>query len=137
VLGHAGSWDTGIALINTSKDNITSAGLTRSSDGACLLSFFGTNAPASEVAFPATGLIAAGTEQAALVSSLAADFEGYVIARCNFQFGHGFAEVFSPTFGASAYLALVIPEIQVSGVSLRLPEPNVLAGPNSGEQLGF
>ncbi len=42
-------------------------------------------------------------------------FEGYIIARCNFQFGHGFVFINNPfVLGgpnlAEGYLALVIPD---------------------------
>lgn len=95
--------------------------------GTCTLNFYGASAPS-----PVTGSsVAGGTSYVALASSIAPGFQGYVIAVCNFQLGHGFA--FVSDMGAQkvamGYLGLVLPDPprQGSGVSLT-------AG--SGELLG-
>ena len=63
------------------------------------------------------------------------NFQGYVIASCQFQFAHGFA--FVSDLGARnlamGYLALIIPE---PGNSTRGPNPLSSSGSGSGEQLG-
>jgi hypothetical protein len=128
-------WDTGLAFANTSKDDGQDAN--RSSSGACTLNFFGANAPA-KVTFPATGTIDPGTTQAAMLSALAPGFTGYIIARCNFQYGHALALLIEPgaanmAFGSStSYLALVIPD--TGDPAVRPALPFVVGG---GEQLGF
>src|SRR5262249_9172159 len=96
-------FDTGLAISNTSSDPFG----TTAQAGTCTLYSYGANAPAS---IP-TGNIAAGTTYVALASTSLPNFQGYVIATCNFQFAHGFA--FVSDFGARnlamGYLALIIP----------------------------
>jgi hypothetical protein len=70
--------------------------------------FYGSSAPAT---LPVTTPnIPTGTVYVSLVSSAAPGFSGYMIARCNFQWAHGFA--FISDIGARnlamGYLALVI-----------------------------
>jgi hypothetical protein len=111
-----GGFETGLAVINTSLDNYnsTSAPLsTPTQTGNCLVYFFDgtTSAPAPVD----TGTIAPGAMYANTISGLAsgAAFQGYVIAKCNFQFAHGYAYVTdasSSRLGAQGYLALVIPD---------------------------
>jgi hypothetical protein len=97
-------FDTGIAIANTTRDIFG----TTAQAGTCSLNFFGDNAPAAVT----TASIAGGTVFAGLAQSLAPNFQGYVIAQCNFQFAHGFA--FVSDVGARnlamGYLALVIPD---------------------------
>jgi len=97
-------FDTGIAIANTSTDPYGTA----AQAGPCNLFFFGTNAPASIT----TQSVASGTVYTTLASTAAPNFEGYMIALCNFQFAHGFA--FISDVGARnlamGYLALVIPD---------------------------
>lgn len=134
-------FDTGIAIANTGVDvtglTTTSAG----QSGTCTMYMFGTGAPATA---PVTASVAAGTVYAWSLYNGSADaavpavagFSGYVIARCNFQYGHGYAFVsnlgLGPTGWAQSYLALVIPDR--SGTR---PVDNIgTAGPGSGEVLG-
>ena len=95
--------DTGIAIANTTVDPFG----TTPQDGTCTLNFFGANAPVPFVTPP----IVAGTVFANITSSLAPNFQGYVIAECDFPLAHGFA--FVSDIGARnvgmASLALVIP----------------------------
>ena len=97
-------FDTGIAISNTSKDIFG----TNVQAGTCSLNFFGDNAPAPVT----TASIAGGAVYTALAQSVAPNFQGYIIAQCGFQFGHGFA--FISDVGARnlamGYLALVIPD---------------------------
>ncbi len=106
-------FDTGLAIANTSKDPFGTALQT----GACTVNFYGTvgtskvclNYPSPSI----TGgehfvwsLASGGAVQAT------AGFQGYVIAQCQFQYGHGFA--FISDLGAQrlamGYLALVMDE---------------------------
>jgi hypothetical protein len=101
-------YDTGIALMNTSADPFG----TKPQAGTCTLNFYGQNAPAAFT----TPMISAGNNLtpggnwAFLASSIATNFEGYMIAVCNFQLAHGFA--FIQEGGAQGlaegYLALVV-----------------------------
>jgi hypothetical protein len=99
-------FDTGIAIANTSSDPSTIG--TSPQNGTCDMFFYGSSAPAT---LPVTTAnIASGTVYTTLVSSAAPGFTGYMIARCNFQWAHGFA--FISDIGARnlamGYLALVI-----------------------------
>jgi len=98
-----GGLDTGIAIANTTADPFGTTPL----DGTCTLNFFGANAPVPFV----TPAITAGTTFVNLTSSLAPNFQGYLIAECDFPLAHGFA--FVSDFGspdvAMGSLALVIP----------------------------
>lgn len=98
-----GGFDTGIAIANTTADPFG----TTPQNGTCTLTFFGANAPAPLT----TPEIVAGTAHTLVASSSAPNFQGYVIAECNFPLAHGFA--FVSDFGAQnvamASLALVIP----------------------------
>ena len=98
-----GGLDTGVVIANTSADPF---GTTEQS-GICTLLFFGANTPGAVT----TPEILAGTVYTFLASSLAPDFQGYVIAECNFPLAHGFT--FVSDIGARnlamASLALVIP----------------------------
>ena len=112
-------FDTGIAISNTSSDWLG----TDPQTGACTIHYHGETAgggepPVSEE----TSTPIAGGEQ--LIFTLsggndtqdiggAPDFQGYIIASCDFQYAHGFAFI-TDGFGgipalAQGYLALVIP----------------------------
>jgi hypothetical protein len=101
-------FDTGFEIANTSTDPFGTA----AQNGTCTLNWYGTG-PAAGTA-TTTPSIASGSAYANLVSSAAAGFQGYMIAVCNFQFGHGFAFITDgygqPGRGLSqGYLASVIP----------------------------
>ncbi|MCL4401473.1 MAG: hypothetical protein M1436_02235 [Acidobacteria bacterium] len=117
-------FDTGLAISNTTTDPFGTA----AQNGSCDLSFYGANAPA----VVNTGTIASGTTYAAVASTIAPNFQGYVFAVCGFQMGHGFA--FVSDIGARnlamGYLALVVPD----GVSR--PSGVTLQGAGTGELLG-
>jgi len=101
-------FDTGFAIANTSTDPFG----TPAQNGTCTLNWYGSG-PAAGTA-TTTASIASGQTYANLVSSAAAGFQGYMIAVCNFQFGHGFAFI-SDGYGqpgrglSQGYLASVIP----------------------------
>jgi len=126
---NAVTFDTGIAISNTSTDPFG----TTPQSGSCAMNFYGTNAPTTAV--PALA-VASGTTQAILASSaLPANYTGYLIAVCNFQYGHGFG--FVSDFGAQklamGYLALVVPD---PGSGSRVASPAALPSAGTGENLG-
>jgi len=99
-------FDTGIAIANTSTDPSTIG--TSPQNGTCDMFYYGSSAPAT---LPVTTAnIPTGTVYTTLVSTAAPGFTGYMIARCNFQWAHGFA--FISDIGARnlamGYLALVL-----------------------------
>jgi hypothetical protein len=107
-LTNQAGFDTGFEIANTSSDPFG----TPAQNGTCTLNWYGTG-PAAGTA-TTTPSIAAGSYYVNLVSSAAAGFQGYMIAVCNFQFGHGFAFV-SDGYGqpgrglSQGYLASIIP----------------------------
>jgi len=124
-----GGFDTGVAIVNTSLDNATgSSGTpanqpfnTTTQHGVCNVYYFGAMGNGGQLPAPQTTVdIAAGQMVTFALSqggvagatSSAASFQGYIIARCNFQYAHGFA--FISDVGANevshGYLALVIPD---------------------------
>jgi hypothetical protein len=122
-------FDTGISIANTSTDPFTFRPLTTPQTGTCTLNFYGNGAPTpSSVTGPTVNSGASYTFQ---LSSVAPGFQGYLIAQCNFQYGHAFAFA---TNGATAgnastafsYLAGVIP----NGLG-------TTRGAGAGEALGF
>jgi hypothetical protein len=109
-----GGFDTGLAISNTTVDPFGTA----AQSGTCTLNFYGAAAPAPIT----TSSVAGGTTWVGLASSSSPGFQGYIIAVCNFQLGHGFA--FVSDMGAQklgmGYLGLVLPDPprQGTGVSL-------------------
>jgi len=107
-LTNQAGFDTGFEIANTSSDPFGTA----AQNGTCTLNWYG-NGPAAGTA-TTTPSIASGTAYTNLVSSAAAGFQGYMIAVCNFQYGHGFAFI-SDGYGqpgrglSQGYLASVIP----------------------------
>ncbi|HWB99540.1 MAG TPA: hypothetical protein VG672_22690, partial [Bryobacteraceae bacterium] len=85
-------FDTGLAISNTSSDLLASGGTKSAAaaqSGTCTLNFFGNTAPAAVT----TATINSGSTYAAAASTVAPGFQGYMIASCNFLYGHGFAYV--------------------------------------------
>jgi hypothetical protein len=80
-----GGFDTGISIANTSSDPFGTTPQT----GSCTLNFYGASAPPPA----STGTIASGTNYTNLASTIAPNFQGYMIAVCNFSYAHGFAFV--------------------------------------------
>lgn len=104
-------FDTGLAISNTSADPFG----TTPQAGACTLNFYSAGSVSSIVTTP----VASGTTFVALASTLTANFQGYLIAQCNFQFAHGFATI--SDIGArtisTSYLGLVLPDPPRAGSS--------------------
>jgi hypothetical protein len=130
-------FETGIAITNTSSDPFGTNGAT-SESGSCSLNFYGTSNLTTAVALTGTtsvlapigttsgtaNVIPAGQTAGFAVSTLAGgpgvNFDGYIIAQCSFQYGHGLAYLLSnPSTPTSStvlgYLALVIPDPTESG----------------------
>jgi len=133
-LTNLAGFDTGVAISNTSTDPFG----TVPQAGTCKLNWYGAAAPAQTV----TPVVATANFYANTVSSLAPNFEGYMIAQCAFQYAHGFA--FITDVGARnlamGYLALVVPDPSLhSGTRPPSPFPCVngtAACQTTGEQLG-
>jgi hypothetical protein len=113
-------FDTGIAIASTSQDPFG----TSLQSGTCTLNFYGSGAPAAFT----TPTVTAGTVYTTLASSVSAGFQGYMIAQCKFQYGHGFAFI-TDGFGgpgrglSEGYLPLIIPDTTLTGG--RKANPNV------------
>jgi len=103
-------FDTGLAIANTSTDPFG----TGPQAGTCALNWFGGTTPPPPTN---SGSIASGQVYTALASTTVPNFQGYMIAVCNFQYAHGFA--FISDLGAQklamGYLALVIPDPSSNG----------------------
>jgi hypothetical protein len=85
-------FDTGLAIANASSDLLDGGTKTKAAkqDGTCTLTFFGGDENPDPVK---TDTIKSGTVYAHAASELAPNFQGYMIASCNFLYGHGFAYV--------------------------------------------
>jgi hypothetical protein len=134
-------FDTGFSIANTSSDDKGS----EQQSGNCTLFYFGSTtgggaAPANQT----TATIPAGTTVVWTLSggNAAANiagtpgFQGYLFARCQFLFAHGFAFI-SNGFGgvptiAEGYLALVVPWDGVAGSRIG----GAISGGRAGETLG-
>jgi hypothetical protein len=134
-------FDTGFAISNTSSDDKGSD----QQSGNCTLFYFGSTtgggaAPANQT----TATIPAGTTTVWTLSggNAAANiagtpgFQGYLFARCQFLFAHGFAFI-SNGFGgvptiAEGYLALIVPWDGVAGSRIG----GAINGGRAGETLG-
>jgi len=106
-------FDTGISIANTTLDPFTTGGNTTGAEsGNCRLSWYGgtTTAPTTPPGASDTGAIAGGTVYVNTAQTLVPNFQGYMIAVCNFRFAHGFA--FISDVGARnlamGYLAVVL-----------------------------
>lgn len=103
-----GGFDTGLAIANTTTDPFG----TRTQSGTCALNWYGATGTATNPAAFTTPNIPTGTVYTTLASANAANFQGYMIAVCNFQLAHGFA--FVSDIGARnlamGYLALILPD---------------------------
>lgn len=155
-------FDTGIVLANTSRDITNDAHAiivsnpTPLEHGTCALYGFpqGEGAELYET-LPKTGDVSAGDVTTTVLGSdsVFRGFQGYIIARCNFQYGHGYAYVVNNNLGGqgSNYLALIIPDPVVMDALGSVPSRSagpfiptsddeedgtfVYSNTNSGEQL--
>jgi len=133
-------FDTGIEIANTSTDPFGTA----AQNGTCTLNWYGTG-PAAGTA-TTTPSVASGNYYTTLASTVAPGFMGYMIAVCNFQYGHGFAFITDgygqPGRGLSqGYLASIIPTPGLTAaavcgtVSVRCAADASKSATGQGEQL--
>jgi len=147
-------FDTGIAISNTSLDNLPVGASNQ--PGACSVTFYGGGGIATTIGssgvYSSTldssltnGIIAPGQTWAFSMSTIDPGYgsvagygtTGYAIAICNFQYAHGYT--FVSDYGvrnfAAAYLALIIPDAP------RAPQPFICSAnggscsSETGEQL--
>jgi len=136
---NANGFETGIAIANTSKDPF---GTASPQNGTCTLNFYqsGVTGATNPTAVTAPNLTeGAGqpylagedyaftlTQALSVNASNPATFQGYVIAACNFTYGHAFAYILgglqpgmfvNPNNTAMGYLALVVNRGAISGQS--------------------
>jgi len=155
-------WDTGLVIDNTTQDYTNAAGLTGglliaptgtpaypsitptpAEYGTCTLYFFPQN-EATVITYTTASISSGGSWSGMMSGTPFAGNEGYIIARCNFQYAHGFATIGQPSVAlnfAQTYIALVIPDplvmsltIPTFGLGSRL-DSNVSVVPNTGEAL--
>jgi hypothetical protein len=114
-------FDTGIAIANTSQDPFGSPA-DRLQNGRCALNYYGRLAngnPPTTTREQTDRDVAAGETITLVLSSGGGlglrgnpNFQGYIIAQCDFQFAHGFAFITDGPIGqarvAEGYLALVL-----------------------------
>ena len=108
-------YDTGIAIANTGYDVGAITPPTVGDDGVIRFYFYPQTFGAAPVAPTpvTTSVIRPGDTYATPFSSFGASKFGYMIAVCEFRFGHGFAYITQGTIGgtldtAQGYLALVL-----------------------------
>jgi hypothetical protein len=106
-------FDTGLVLANTSTDPFGAVSHATATPGTCALNFYGAGAPTPSTGVAAPGgAQASGTTNAFQLSSVAPGFQGYVIAVCNYLYGHGYAfieyDITQANGIAEGYLALVL-----------------------------
>jgi hypothetical protein len=107
------------------------------------LYFFPQN-EATVITYTTASISSGGSWSGMMSGTPFAGNEGYIIARCNFQYAHGFATIGQPSVAlnfAQTYIALVIPDplvicltIPTYGLGSRL-DSNVSLVPNTGESL--
>jgi hypothetical protein len=160
-------FNTGIAISNTSMDT---AGVdaddnpipfnTTNQAGVCHLYLFGSastakiasagSAPITPIAATTSAQVVAGQVFADTLTNIFGltsgttpiTMSGYVIARCEFQYAHGYAYLVNPGGLPQSYLALIIPDRNVldpqTGTARPIREPypfSRFANDESGEQL--
>lgn len=123
-------FDTGLEIANTSQDPFTlGSSATAAQAGSCTLTWYGgtTAAPTTPPGPSTTGSIAGGAIWVNTAQALVPNFQGYMIAVCNFQYAHGIAfvsDVGARNF-AMGYLAIVLPD---PGTSARPAQPGGCIG---------
>jgi len=144
-------FDTGIAISNTSYDNLPLGASHQ--PGACSVTFYsgggidttiGTSGvySSTEDASLTSGLIQAGQTWTFDVASIDMGYPadgttGYAIAVCNFQYAHGYSFVsdYQLQHFAAAYLALIIPDAPRAPQPFTCSESGGSCSSQTGEQL--
>jgi len=126
-------FNTGFSIANTTTDPFG----TSSQSGTCVYNFYGTNGPSGGTF--TTASISGGASDTQLLSTIAPNFQGYVIVQCNFQLGHGFFFI-QNGFGGGT------PNVAQGGPALIILQPGTTSstsrkglaavGPPFGEGLG-
>jgi len=122
----SGSYDTGIAIANTSTDPFGAVGAGGTQVGTCQLNAYNeadVSAPvASTLIQYTTPSVPSGGTWANSLSGIptlsSGTFLGYVIAVCNFQYGHGVAQITQALPSGDTifgYVALIIPDPNIIG----------------------
>jgi hypothetical protein len=120
---NATGFETGIAIANTTTDNLgTIPGKPSSAtpvNGTCTLNFYGNAAQPTATVTPTLGAYSSTAPTvvpiyANILTTMigSSGFSGYAIASCNFQDAHGFAFITDTTgtfSGTEGYLAIVVP----------------------------
>jgi len=120
---NASGFETGIAIVNTTTDNLgTIPGIPSAAtpiSGTCTVNFYpggtATQPPAYTTPLIGVGGTTVGSVAAATLSSMsgASNFSGYAIASCPFPEAHGFAYIVdnfgTPSGTAEGFLAVVVP----------------------------
>jgi hypothetical protein len=120
-------FDTGVAISNTGTDPLGGAGAgTLNAPGGCTLNLYGSVTGGGTVPGPTAAPFVQGASLGVLpapaapqytgtflLSAVVPNFTGYMIAQCNFLYGHGFAYIDfmslgSPNSTVLGYLALVL-----------------------------
>jgi len=134
-------FDTGLEIANTSLDPFTTGSNTTAAQaGSCRMTWYGgtTAAPTTPPGPSDTGSIAGGTIYVNTAQTLVPNFQGYMIAVCNFQYAHGFA--FISDIGARnlamGYLAVVIPDPGTGARTATPPCQGISGCSTTGEQGG-
>ena len=118
-----GAYDTGMAIANTSADPAGAPpdGIgTPAQTGDVTLYFWKSGGGTNPAPVTIAKALPAGQTTTYVVSSLKEAFTGYIIAVCQFAFGHGFAFINSPSPGtggsfAQGYTALSLPNPRLGG----------------------
>jgi hypothetical protein len=124
-VSNTAAYETGIAISNTTTDNIGPKGASAATpiSGTCSLWFYSGLGTTPAAVPSATGFqipsLGAGTANGSTYANIlttmsgATNFSGYAIAQCNFPEAHGFAFITDNNPGTSAfaqgYLAVVVP----------------------------
>jgi hypothetical protein len=113
------TFDTGIAISNTSSDPFDLPSQPRQQRGSCTIYYYGTTGESDPAPQPATTpIIESGKTYSFGLFGGSADgdipatpeFVGYIIAVCDFQYAHGYAFISNVGSGefAQGYIALVM-----------------------------
>jgi hypothetical protein len=126
---NASGFETGIAIANTTTDNLgkisttapNGASTANPTNGICTLNFYGgvgtqpTAFPTPTIGVSTTAIPTGGSVYANTLTAMsgATNFTGYAIALCNFIEAHGFAYIVdnfgTPSGTAEGYLGIVVP----------------------------
>jgi hypothetical protein len=117
---NAAGFETGMAIANTTTDNLTSTGKSSATptNGTCSVNFYVPGTQGAAFVTPTIGVAAPVYANTFSAMSGATNTSGYAIAQCNFLDAHGYAFVESglgTTSGvAEGYLATVIPNTRLA-----------------------